>query len=157
MQDFFEVFLVAMVKFLFAYPMALANKMNFGVSMLATSAGMMTTVSIITLFRKQVKGFIDKFYFNKRKIFSKTNRRIVKIYQRFGLWGIALATPPLLTPIGGTLVAVARGESAQRVLFVMFIASIIWGLLGGGFIYFLYDIVMPPLHRYYESIVQLFN
>jgi hypothetical protein len=148
MVDFFQVFVLAMLKFLFAYPLALAHKMNFFVAIIATSAGMMTTVAIITLFKAQIKNVIYKLYFNKRKKFSTTNRRIIKIYRKFGLWGIALATPPLLTPIGGTLVAVTRGETTSRILFTMFCSSIIWGFVGGGFIYFLYDTFMDLYHKF---------
>ncbi|HTF81791.1 MAG TPA: hypothetical protein VL947_08700 [Cytophagales bacterium] len=120
--------------------------MNFLVAIITTSAGMMTTVSIITLLKSHIKGFIYKLYFNKRRKFSKANRRIVKIYQKFGMWGIALATPPLLTPIGGSIVAVIRGEPSSKILYTMFCSSIIWGFCGGGFIYFLYDIVIDIYH-----------
>ncbi len=152
MVDFIEVFLLAMLKFLFAYPLALAHKMNFWVAIIATSAGMMTTVTIITLFKTKIKNLIYKIYFNRRTKFSTTNRRIIKIYQKFGLWGIALATPPLLTPIGGTLVAVTRGEATSRILFTMFCSSIIWGLAGGGFIYFLYDTFIELYHKLLQAI-----
>lgn len=131
------VFSVAMLKFLFAYPVAIQQNLSLPMAIMASSAGMMTTVCIITFFSKQIKAFFYKIYFNKRNKFTKSNRTIIKIYSKFGLWGIAFATPPLLTPIGGTLVAVTRGEKPAKILLVMLVSSLVWGIGFGIFTYFL--------------------
>lgn len=135
------VFGVSMLKFLFAFPIAIKQNINLPLTVVTTSLGMMTTVGIIVLFKNPIKIFFYKIYFNKRNKFTKTNRRIISIYQKFGLWGIAFATPPLLTPIGGTLVAVTRGESTQKILLTMFTSSIVWGIGWGAFTFYLKDVV----------------
>jgi uncharacterized membrane protein len=141
MKEYLAVYIVAMLKFLFAFPAGAGSNLNFIQTLCLSIAGMMSTVLIITLFKSSIKRLIYKLYFNKKKKFSKTNRRIVNIYQKFGLAGIALATPPLLTPIGGTLIAVTRGESASKILLYMLASSIIWGLTWGAFVFFLKDTI----------------
>jgi hypothetical protein len=64
-------------------------------------------------------------------------RRIMRIWHRFGLYGIALLTPPLLSPPIGTLIAVAFHETMPRILLFMGISMAAWiGLMvfAGDFI-----------------------
>lgn len=65
----------------------------------------------------------------EKKIFTKKNRRIVMIKQRYGLIGIALCTPFLLSiPVGTFLVI--RYYRSSRVKFAYLIgANIIWSVI----------------------------
>ena len=66
---------------------------------------------------------------SKKKIFTKKNRRIVRIKHRYGLAGIALITPLLLSIPLGTFLMV-RYYQRSRFKFVSLIASnIIWSVI----------------------------
>ena len=79
------------------------------------------------LFRKRrtrIKGTV-----REKKVFTKRNRRIVRIKQRYGLLGIAITTPLLLSiPVGTFLVV--RYYRTQGIKFTYLIASnLLWSVL----------------------------
>ena len=65
----------------------------------------------------------------EKKIVTKKNRRIIRIKQRYGLIGIALSTPFLLSiPVGTFLVV--RYYRASKFKFAYLIASnIVWSVI----------------------------
>jgi len=76
-----------------------------------------------------------------RKIFSKKNRRIIRIKQRFGLLGIAASTPILLSiPIGVFLVV--RYYPRVKTRFIYLIAgNLIWSFIYTSFYMFWNDLI----------------
>jgi hypothetical protein len=71
-----------------------------------------------------------------KRTFTRRNRRIVRIKKQYGLIGIALSTPFLLSiPVGVFLVT--RYYRSSRVKFVYLIASnVIWSLIYTAFYMF---------------------
>ncbi|MFD2033176.1 hypothetical protein ACFSKL_00155 [Belliella marina] len=98
---------------------------------LVTVAGMMTTVFFITYLGDWVKANWNVKVTKKKNKFSKKNRRIVKVWQKFGPIGIAAITPILLTPIGGTIIMSAFRVEKRKVFTYMFLSSLIWALALG--------------------------
>lgn len=76
-----------------------------------------------------------------KKKFTKRNRRIVHIKQNYGLIGIAVATPFLLSiPVGSFLVV--RFYRSSRIGFIYLIASnLVWSLIYSGFYLFWDDLI----------------
>ena len=72
----------------------------------------------------------------EKKIFTRKNRRIVRIKQKYGLIGIALITPFLLSiPVGVFLVV--RYYNTNRKKFICLIASnLIWSVIYTSFYMF---------------------
>lgn len=72
----------------------------------------------------------------KKKIFTRRNRRIVKIKQKYGLIGIAFTTPLLLSiPVGVFLVV--RYYHSSRTKYIYLIGSnILWSVIYTGFYMF---------------------
>ena len=72
----------------------------------------------------------------RKKTFTKRNRRIVRIKKQYGLIGIALSTPFLLSiPVGVFLVV--RYYRSSRVKFLYMIASnVIWSFIYTAFYMF---------------------
>jgi hypothetical protein len=56
---------------------------------------------------------------SKPKKFSKTSRLAVKAWNKMGLWGIAILTPLLISPIGGALLAVSFRVRTRKVIVYM--------------------------------------
>lgn len=77
-----------------------------------------------------------------KKIFTKRNRRIVRIKQRYGLIGIAITTPLLLSiPVGVFLVV--RYYRSSKIKFLYLIASnLIWSVIYTAFYLFLDELLI---------------
>lgn len=76
-----------------------------------------------------------------KKVFTKKKRRMVRIKQRYGLIGIALSTPFLLSiPVGVFLVV--RYYRASRIKYIYLILSnFLWSFIYTGF-YMFWDVLL---------------
>jgi len=95
-------------------------------TILVTVAGTMSSVFVFTLLGKKFKDFLKLRFSKKKPIFSKKNRTVVKLWKKYGEIGIALITPLVLTPIGGTLILVSFGTKKRRIYFHMLWSSTLW-------------------------------
>ncbi|MBR0572251.1 hypothetical protein KB205_16575 [Microvirga sp. STS03] len=118
-----------MVKF-FAGPVTgISLGLSYTETVLFTVAGMMTSVLVFSIIGNAFSKWISKRRRQQQKpVFSNKNRRIVKVWQKFGVTGIAFLTPILLTPIVGTIVAALFGASRKRIFVHMLWSSVFWGL-----------------------------
>jgi hypothetical protein len=94
-----------------------------------SAGGMMTAVIVTTIFAKTITSYLNKRVKTKKLIFTKSARFKIKIWQKLGLFGIALLTPPLFTPIGGTLMALSFKVNVYKMIGYMLVSSIFWGYL----------------------------
>ncbi len=65
----------------------------------------------------------------EKKIFTKKNRRIIRIKQRYGLLGIALATPFLLSIPVGTFLVVRYYHSSRVKFSYLIVSNILWSVI----------------------------
>ena len=71
-----------------------------------------------------------------KKIFTKRNRRIVRIKQQYGLIGIAVSTPFLLSiPVGVFLVVRYYRSSKSKFLYLI-ASNVVWSLIYTAFYMF---------------------
>ncbi len=134
-MKYFSVVIAASLKF-FAGPITgFAVGLTWYETALCSAAGMMLSVLIFTYLGKGLQTLIGRWRKNPAKRFSKSSRMAVRIWQKFGIIGIALLTPFLFTPIGGAILAVALRVPRQSIFLWMLISG-----LSSGFIlsYFLY-------------------
>jgi uncharacterized membrane protein len=126
---YLSVYLISMVKF-FAGPVTgISLGLSYTETVLFTVAGMMTSVMVFSFIGRAFSTWMSKRRRQQRKpVFSNKNRRIVKVWQKFGVTGIAFLTPILLTPIVGTIVAALFGASRKRIFIHMLWSSVFWGL-----------------------------
>jgi Na+/pantothenate symporter len=99
-------------------------------TVLLTVAGMMLTVVVVSVGGRQVQRWWNQH--NPQKVakrFSKRTRLAVRIWSRFGVWGIACLTPVLFTPIGGTLLALSFRVSFARLVVPMLLFGVLWGVV----------------------------
>ncbi|MBA9079336.1 MULTISPECIES: hypothetical protein [Rufibacter] len=106
----------------------MAMGLSFGATLALTVAGMMTSVFLFSLIGTAVhKQYMVRQRAKNKSLFSKKNRRIVKVWRRFGMSGIAFLTPVILTPIGGTVLASVLGVSKSRIVLHMLWSAVFWG------------------------------
>jgi uncharacterized membrane protein len=99
---------------------------------LATFLGGMLGVTFYAFFgqklrvlNKKRRKSNPKFAEKTRKNFRKA-RRIKRLWNKVGIIGIALLTPPILSPPIGTFIAVAFGTSTVRILLFMGVSMALW-------------------------------
>jgi membrane protein DedA with SNARE-associated domain len=120
----FPIYLLSTLKVVFGPIGGYMAGLNIFTSMFVTFAGMMTTVTILTFFGNLLKKGIMKRWFEKQQAKAMTSK-----WGKYGLFGIAFLTPLLLTPIGGTVLAVAGGYPRPKIMVYMLISGAIYAVL----------------------------
>jgi membrane protein DedA with SNARE-associated domain len=136
------VYFSCMLKFIFGPLGGYAAGLNLITTILTTVFGMMTVVFLFTYFgewiRKEVFG-----RFRKRKVNLIRAKKLENLWKRYGLLGVALLTPIILTPIGGTLLAVSSGSPKDKIIMYMFVSASAWSVIFSMAIYFFGNKVLP--------------
>jgi membrane protein DedA with SNARE-associated domain len=138
LKAIFAVFLPAMLKFILGPFGGYAAKLNIATTIIASVAGMMTAVAIITYSGDWVKKHL-LHRFVKPKDPNKPPGFFSRILARYGLSGIAFFSPLFLTPIGGALLALSLNKPKDKVMFAMFISASAWAIIFTLGIYFFLD------------------
>ncbi|AEI50079.1 hypothetical protein [Runella slithyformis] len=126
---YISVVLASMVKFV-AGPLAgVALSLSWWETALCTVVGMMLSVVIFVFLGSAIQQLIGRYRKKKPKLFSKRSRLAVRVWKRSGMTGIAILTPLLFTPIGGTLIAVSFKVPKHTIIAQMLLWGIIWGVI----------------------------
>ncbi len=130
--SYFTVYLFASVKFALAPPTGIALGLSQLETIFCTVAGMSTTAFLIPLLGEKLFAHLRKRRLQKGKkikIFSPRKRLIVRIWQKFSIWGIAFLTPVLFSPIVGCAIAVSFGVPRPKILLTMALSALFWAFL----------------------------
>ena len=156
------LFLISSVKFVFAFPFALKYQFSFPITLLTTSLGGIAGVLFFAFvsaeliifykwfihvylakfpkvhrFAKNIKEFYHKFFpRKKKKIFSKKSKRFVRIKQNYGLAGIAITTPLLLSIPIGTFLAIRFFSRSKFTLLFLCLAVVFWSAVFSLIVHF---------------------
>ncbi len=138
---YLSVFLFSMFKFILGPATGVLAGVNYASTVTLTVGGMMTSVILFTFFGERVK----KYYFNKitkkdTPTFTRKKRTLVRVWRKYGMPGVALLTPILLTPIGGTVLAVSFGENRWKIFVYMLISAIFWSLSLSFVVFYVKDL-----------------
>ena len=138
------VILFSTVKFGLTFPLAIMEyHLGFMGTILWTNVGGLIGILIFAYLSKQLlylwRNHLVKFFrklFNiknehvkSKKIFTKKNRRIVKIKSKYGLPGIALSTPILLSIPLGVFLTIRYFNHKKYKLLYLLAGNIIWSFL----------------------------
>ena len=128
------------VRFAMTFPLVIMQfKFSFLETLLWTNVGGVLGIYFFAFLSEQVMAWWKGMFRKRRsrikgtarekKVFTKRNRRIVRIKQRYGFLGIAITTPLLLSiPVGASLVV--RYYRSRRIKFTYLIASdLVWSVL----------------------------
>jgi cytochrome c biogenesis protein CcdA len=108
---------------------------------------MMTSVVLFTYFGEWLRNMVLKKLYRNQKKFSRRSRRIAGA-RKYGLTVIALLTPVVLTPIGGTLLAVGGTKSKERIILTMLVSATGWSVIFCGVVYFLGSDYFPEFMKW---------
>ncbi len=139
------VYFSSMFKFFFGPITGYASGLNLFVTILATVAGSMTTVLLLTFFGDWIREkILSRFTRNKKK-FSSKNRKVITFWRKYGLIGVAVLMPMVFTPPGATLVAVSFGTPKDKLIVSMFLSSAFWAIVISIIIYFFGPKTIPEV------------
>lgn len=128
------------VKFAMTFPLVIIQfKFSFVETILWTNIGGIIGIYFFAFLSDKVIVWWNKTFRKKRmelksqgkkkKIFTKKNRRIVRIKQRYGLIGIALSTPFLLSIPVGTFLVIRYYRSSRLKFAYLIGANLIWSVI----------------------------
>ena len=123
------MFVAGIFKFILVPATGATLSMSFIEIFILSVSSMMFSVTIFTFFGVEIRNFINKRYVRKKKLFSPTKRRIVRVWKKNGMNGVAFLTPILFSPIIGTMIAISFGEEKQSILIKMLISAVFWGII----------------------------
>lgn len=143
----FSVYLSSMIKFIFGPIGGKAAGLHLITTMVVTAAGMMTMVVAFTYFGEYLRAKILHRFFSKKESAEKSPKKRSALFMKYELAGIAFLTPILLTPIGGTLLAVSVSSNREKIIFYMLISACAWSVILTSAVYFGYDAVMNAINK----------
>ncbi|MBE9467202.1 MAG: hypothetical protein IMY72_02635 [Bacteroidetes bacterium] len=74
----------------------------------------------------------------QKNIFSKKNRRVIRVKQKYGLLGLSIITPIILSIPVGTFIAVKYYTLCSKTLFFLISAVVLWSVVLTFFVAYLY-------------------
>ena len=124
-----SVIIASTIKFVGGPLTGVALGLTWVETAICTTLGMMVSVVIVTFAGAALQALWQRYRPTAPKRFTKRTRLAVRIWKRGGLAGIASLTPLILTPIGGTVLAVSFGVKPLQLLFYMLLSGLFWAVI----------------------------
>lgn len=136
----FIVFLLSSVKFLLAPGLSVGLGFGFGKTIIITTLGGVSGVFIFYYFGAFIFSVIDKIRGSKPKpkkpVFTRKKRMFVKFKVKYGLPGLALLTPTIISIPIGTIIAARYFHNPFRTIPVLSISVFLWSLFLTTIVYY---------------------
>lgn len=138
---FLSVYLFSMFKFVLGPATGVLAGLAFIPTVVLTVSGMMTSVILFTFLGEYTRQwYFRKFQTKNSRTFTRKKRTMVRVWRKFGMPGVAILTPVILSPIGGTIIAVSFGEDKWRIFLYMLISSVFWSVVLSFIFYYVKSI-----------------
>lgn len=138
---------LTMFKFIAGPTLGYAGGFSLITTILITITGMMCSVVLFTYLGDLIKRKLLDRIFQKRKKFTRRNRRFITVWKKFGLPGVAILTPIIFTPIGGTILMAAFGTPKNKILVSMLMSAVFWSVVFSSLIFTFGEKVFPNFIR----------
>ncbi|MCX8081565.1 MAG: hypothetical protein N3F09_10055 [Bacteroidia bacterium] len=100
---------------------------NFPAIFLMVAGGAFTGSIIFSTLSEKLFGWWNRrFPYRLKSAKIKKIRRIIRIKEKFGLWGIALLSPVLLSYPGGCFISVKFFKQKWKIIFAMTLSASFW-------------------------------
>ncbi len=149
-----SVFLLSTVKFVFGgIPMALGFGFSFFESVTITTLGGMVGVLFFVTMSNVIIAWYKRrsalYYFKnptapRKKKFTKTNRFIILVKNRFGLVGFSFIVPFIIPIPIGCFLAVRYFHDKQKIIQYLFVSLLFWSATS----YFLYKPLIDAIRNW---------
>ena len=108
-------------------PVGLALGLPPVLSGIAATSGGLLGAMLVTVAGERLQRWLYS-----RGWLSKRRKRIERMWERYGILGVAIQAPMLTGAPLGTLVALGLGAPAKRLLFWMSVSLVLWGAVLTG-------------------------
>jgi hypothetical protein len=140
--------LFSSVKFAMTFPLAIFQfQFSFLETLLWTNIGGIVGVYFFAFLSEKLISWWNRTFrkpgpgspaagSSEKRVFTRKNRRIVRIKRQYGLAGIAISTPFLLSiPLGAFLAVRYYRHSRSKILYLV-ASNVIWSVIYTGFYMF---------------------
>lgn len=137
--EIFSVILTSSVKF-FAGPI-LAKSLGFSYlnTVIISSAGGVVGVFVFFNLGTRIVNFFPNFFKpikKKKRVFTKKNKFFVNVIRNYGLFGLSIFTPVLISiPVGAFLAARFFHDQKNTALLIMSISVVLWSVSISSFLF----------------------
>ena len=139
--EIISVFLMSGIKFFAAPFLAKTFGFTYLETIFVTTLGGLAGVFVFFNLGSRIVHFFPNFFKpinTKRKIFTKKNKFYVKLIRNYGLFGIAIFSPILISiPVGSFLAARFFENQKTMALAIMCAAVLIWSVSISTFLFLL--------------------
>jgi len=130
---YLTTFLVSGVKFMVGVAMSIARGFSFWEQFVCTTGGGIAGSIFFTYLGDAVRRGIARLRGHPPRPLAP---HWLRLWERYGLWGVVLLTPPILSPPIGTAIALAfqtpRGLLVRRLTIAMILWGLVFALFGQG-------------------------
>ena len=127
--DCVAIYVTSLFKFLGGPAAGLVLGVDAWLTVSMTIAGMMTSVLAISFLGPSFRGWLKQRFGGNKPLFSKRNRRFVRLWKRYGIFGIAFLTPILFSPVVGALMVNAVGGCRKKIVSYMTVSATFWAIV----------------------------
>ena len=137
--EIFSVILTSSVKF-FAGPI-LAKSLGFSYlnTVIVSSVGGVLGVFVFFNLGTRIVNFFPNFFKpikKKKRVFTKKNKFFVNVIRNYGLFGLSIFTPVLISiPVGAFLAARFFQNQKNTALLIMSISVVLWSVSISSFLF----------------------
>lgn len=146
MTEILTTILLSSFKFAMTFPLVVLQfRLEFWETILWTNIGGFAGILFFAFLSKQLLAWWARTFKpkqSKKRIFTKRNRRIVRIKKRYGLAGIALSTPILLSIPIGVFLAWRYYRNTKLKLAYLAGANFLWSVIYTLFYTFFGELVI---------------
>jgi uncharacterized membrane protein len=132
-----SVIFLSMFKFIAGPILGVSLGLSLVETTCLTVVGMMTSVLIFSTLGTWIRGQLANYYKKKSPVFSKKTRRVVSVWNKFGILGVSFLTPMIFTPIGGTMILVSFRQNVYKIWLYMLTNAVLWAVLVNFFLHFI--------------------
>ncbi len=157
-----SIFLTSATKFLLSPSVAYYFGLSMMQSFILTTAGGLTGILAFAflgeVLRKYWRAFVCLFIvpFSKKsykelvnqpsKRFSRSRRMIVNVRKKFGLFGLAVVTPAIISIPVGTVIAMHMYSKKGKVILSLCISLLVWSVL--------LNLITPPIIEFFADLAR---
>ena len=145
--SYLSLFLLACLKSIFPPVLGPGLGLSKLEIIIITVAGLMTSVTLFTFVGDKIKRYVIPLFVKKPKKFSKSSRRMVTIWKKYGIIGTCFLTPLILSPVGGSLLVSSVGAPRKQVFFYMLVFGIFWAVIWTFSVDYLIEVGLVTLSK----------
>ncbi|MBP7497611.1 MAG: hypothetical protein KA792_08120 [Bacteroidales bacterium] len=131
---YLEIILISSVKFVAGAPISFIQGLNFAETLILTSVGGLGGVLFFYYFSKLIPKSLSKYFIKKENVDNKSvkgfkNKILYFIQNKYGLTGIVVLTPVLLSIPLGTILAKKYYTNSYKVAFYLSSSVFAWAII----------------------------